>query len=47
MNYLSEGEDDRAAAAFGENRERLAAIKRTYDPDNFFHANANVAPAAG
>lgn len=25
--------------------ERLAALKRTWDPDNIFHANHNVAPA--
>ncbi len=47
MNYMSEGEDERAAAAFGENVRRLAAIKRRYDPDNFFRANVNVAPALG
>jgi FAD/FMN-containing dehydrogenase len=27
--------------------ERLAALKREWDPDNVFHVNPNVAPAAG
>jgi hypothetical protein len=31
-----------AFGAFGDNYERLAAIKKAYDPDNFFRANQNV-----
>jgi len=30
--------------AFGTNLPRLAAIKRKYDPTNFFCVNQNIAP---
>ena len=30
----------------GRTWDRLAAIKRRYDPDNLFHRNQNVPPAA-
>ena len=32
--------------AFGANLARLRAIKRKYDPANFFHVNYNIKPAA-
>jgi FAD binding domain/Berberine and berberine like len=38
----SSGVDD----AFGRNLVRLAEIKRTLDPENFFHRNNNIKPAA-
>ena len=31
--------------AYGSNLERLAQIKKTYDPTNFFRHNKNIAPA--
>jgi FAD/FMN-containing dehydrogenase len=43
VNSLGGPDDgDRVRQAFGDNYERLAAIKKAYDPDNFFRANENV-----
>jgi FAD/FMN-containing dehydrogenase len=43
VNSLGGPDDqDRVREAFGGNYERLAAIKKAYDPDNFFRANQNV-----
>jgi FAD/FMN-containing dehydrogenase len=45
INFAEEGEsvvDD----AFGSKLEKLAQIKAKYDPENFFHRNNNIAPAA-
>jgi len=43
VNSLGGPDDgDRVREAFGGNYGRLAAIKKAYDPDNFFRANQNV-----
>jgi FAD/FMN-containing dehydrogenase len=43
-NYLPADDYDRVRQAFGPNYERLATLKRRYDPDNLFRLNHNIAP---
>jgi FAD/FMN-containing dehydrogenase len=45
VNYLADDEGDRVPGAYGPNLERLAEIKRRYDPGNLFRLNHNIAPA--
>jgi len=45
VNYLSE-DDAHVGNVFGPNYERLAAVKRQYDPENVFRVNHNIEPAA-
>jgi len=40
-----ESSDALAQNAYGPNTARLRAIKRQYDPDNFFRLNPNILPA--
>jgi FAD/FMN-containing dehydrogenase len=44
VNFMTEEEGDRVAAAYGSNYERLKQIKRKYDPANVFHLNQNIKP---
>lgn len=47
VNFLTEEEgDERTRAAYGENHARLAALKRTWDPENLFRVNKNIVPLA-
>jgi FAD/FMN-containing dehydrogenase len=44
MDAGDEGQD-RVRASYGEHYDRLAQIKRKYDPNNLFRVNQNIAPA--
>lgn len=44
INFLTQDETARTAFAYGPMYERLVALKRQYDPTNFFRMNQNIAP---
>ena len=46
VNNLGEEGEERVKAAYGDNHDRLVAVKNQYDPDNFFRLNANIKPTA-
>ncbi|MFD7865853.1 FAD-binding oxidoreductase [Streptomyces sp. NPDC059783] len=47
VNFLGQEEStDRVRSTYRDSYNRLSEVKRHYDPDNFFHANQNITPAA-
>jgi FAD/FMN-containing dehydrogenase len=45
-NFMMDDEGEaRVKAAFGQNYERLASLKKKYDPANLFRVNLNIQPA--
>jgi FAD/FMN-containing dehydrogenase len=45
VNFVSDDEKERVRAVYGSNYNRLAQVKRTYDPGNLFRMNQNIQPA--
>jgi FAD/FMN-containing dehydrogenase len=46
VNYLGQEGVERVREAYGPNYDRLAALKKKYDPTNLFRYNQNVLPAS-
>jgi FAD/FMN-containing dehydrogenase len=46
INFMGDEGQDRIKAAYLGNYDRLAQVKQRYDPDNAFHINQNIEPAA-
>jgi len=45
VNFQMQETGDKVRAMYGPNYDRLAQIKRRYDPENLFSVNQNIAPA--
>ncbi|MGH3326221.1 MAG: BBE domain-containing protein [Streptomycetales bacterium] len=47
LNFSGDADLDAASrqAAFGQNVQRLANVKASYDPENRFRLNSNIPPA--
>jgi len=46
VNFMMDEGQDRIKATYRDNYDRLANIKKKYDPTNFFRVNQNIIPAA-
>ncbi|HUF52852.1 MAG TPA: FAD-binding oxidoreductase [Dehalococcoidia bacterium] len=44
VNFMAEDDEDKARENYGSNYERLASIKKAWDPNNLFHMNQNIKP---
>ena len=46
INFMMAEGEDRIRASYRGNYDRLARVKRRYDPENAFHVNQNITPAS-
>jgi FAD/FMN-containing dehydrogenase len=44
VNFMTEEEDKRVRAAYGDSYDRLVELKQKYDPNNLFRLNQNISP---
>ncbi|MET9022340.1 FAD-binding oxidoreductase [Actinopolymorpha sp. NPDC004070] len=44
VNFMSEDDQPKTPTNYGENYDRLVAVKQAYDPGNLFHLNQNIVP---
>jgi len=44
VNFMMEEGEERIRATYGKNYDRLAKIKKRYDPGNLFRVNQNIKP---
>jgi FAD/FMN-containing dehydrogenase len=46
VNFMMDEGADRIRATYRDNYDRLAHVKRRYDPANLFRINQNIQPSA-
>jgi FAD/FMN-containing dehydrogenase len=46
VNFMMDEGQDRVRATYGDNYDRLARAKASFDPDNIFHVNQNIQPTS-
>jgi hypothetical protein len=45
VNCMMDEGQERVKASFRDNCDRLATVRKKYDPTNFFRVNQNIRPA--